>query len=133
MPNTVHTRYTFYTRYAIPQALQAIRAGSDLNITGLGVRDDWTRERERQGYIGKVDTYLAAEAGNTAVLAWLRARECPWDFGTITHATKNGHPETVEWLLDNGCPMLSINIEYAEHYQQPETAALLRARDRQQA
>ncbi|PNH05853.1 Ankyrin repeat domain-containing protein, partial [Tetrabaena socialis] len=60
----------------------------------------------------------AARAGSMELLAWLRARGCPWDATAFVAATDAGSEEQLEWLAEQGCPMGDDGDAYAcaAHY-----------------
>ncbi|PNH02983.1 Ankyrin repeat domain-containing protein, partial [Tetrabaena socialis] len=47
----------------------------------------------------------AAESGSMELMAWLRARGCPWDQTAILGAVSHCSEEQLEWLVEQGCPM----------------------------
>jgi hypothetical protein len=46
----------------------------------------------------------AARGGHLAVLQWLRANGCQWDWLVCLFAAKNGHKAVLHWARANGCP-----------------------------
>ncbi|PNH04515.1 Ankyrin repeat domain-containing protein, partial [Tetrabaena socialis] len=55
----------------------------------------------------------AARAGSMELLAWLRARGCPWDATVFAAAAAEGSEEQLEWLAEQGCPMGDDGEPYA--------------------
>jgi hypothetical protein len=47
---------------------------------------------------------LAAETGHVLVLQWAREHGCKWDGRTKVRALRSGCAETIQYVLDNGCP-----------------------------
>ncbi|KXZ48450.1 hypothetical protein GPECTOR_27g620 [Gonium pectorale] len=47
----------------------------------------------------------AAGSGSVELLAWLRARGCPWGVRTFAAAAEGGCEEALEWLVAQCCPM----------------------------
>ncbi|PNH09463.1 hypothetical protein TSOC_003908 [Tetrabaena socialis] len=74
-----------------------------------------------QGHLGAVEWLLgalgatevltagvfaaAARSGSVELLAWLRARGCPWSARVFAAAAEGGSEEQLEWLAEAGCPM----------------------------
>jgi hypothetical protein len=46
----------------------------------------------------------AAAKGHTAMCAFLREQQCPWDIRSPQVAATGRHIDCLRWLLDNGCP-----------------------------
>jgi hypothetical protein len=48
----------------------------------------------------------AAEGGHLEVLQWARKQEppLPWDENTCTHAAVGGHLKVLQWARAQGCP-----------------------------
>ena len=46
----------------------------------------------------------AARGGHLDVLKWAREHDCPWASGTCYFAAQYGHLEVLRWARDNGCP-----------------------------
>jgi hypothetical protein len=67
----------------------------------------WVKQQPRQQRRVKCDTRAmnaAAEAGHTAMCAYLHAERCRWDESACIYATEQGHVETLRWLHEHGCP-----------------------------
>jgi len=49
---------------------------------------------------------LAAEHGHLDCLKYLReTAKAPWNSAAVREACENNHPECVQYLLDNDCPL----------------------------
>ena len=70
-------------------------------------------ERKYNHYIGRptpgrAPTCEAAKHGHLDCLKYLReTAKAPWNFRAVRDAQKNNHPECVQYLLDNDCPLPS--------------------------
>ncbi|CAL6385020.1 unnamed protein product [Bathycoccus prasinos] len=68
-------------------------------------------ERKYNHYIGRptpgrAPTCEAAKHGHLDCLKYLReTAKAPWNFRAVRDAQKNNHPECVQYLLDNDCPL----------------------------
>jgi hypothetical protein len=52
----------------------------------------------------------AASADHTAVCEYLHSAGCEWDAEVCYQAARNGHVDTLRWLLENGCPRAVIAV-----------------------
>jgi hypothetical protein len=55
----------------------------------------------------------AAKGGHLALVQWLRANGCPWNYLAISNAALNGHLAVVQWLRQNGCSVDFVPISFA--------------------
>ncbi|PNH04222.1 Ankyrin repeat domain-containing protein [Tetrabaena socialis] len=66
----------------------------------------WLVERLGAGAALTTNVFeAAAQAGSMELLAWLRARGCPWNATVFATSTEGGSEEQLEWLAEEGCPM----------------------------
>jgi len=57
-------------------------------------------------------TTTAAEFGHLHILKFLRYKLCPWGINATYNAAKNKHVESLQWLLENYCPVDEIVYNY---------------------
>ena len=61
-----------------------------------------------------IDEYAcayAAREGHLDCLKYLHeTAKAPWDAGAVLKAHENNHPECVQYLLDNNCPLTQLAI-----------------------
>jgi hypothetical protein len=50
----------------------------------------------------------AAANGRTAMCAYLRSKQCPWNASASDAAARNGHVKTLHWLIKRGCPGCAV-------------------------
>jgi hypothetical protein len=55
----------------------------------------------------------AAWKGQTAMVHYLLAKQCPWDARATRLAASGGHVDLLRWLMDNGCPRDAFQLGLA--------------------
>ena len=64
----------------------------------------------------------AAEGGHVEVLKWAWERRCPWDSRVCSSAAWGGHLEVLQWARKQGCEWNGLTCRYAAEEGAPGSA-----------
>lgn len=72
---------------------------------------------------------IAAERADVPMLQWLRERDCPWDTRVCAHAARAGNSDMLRWAHERGCPLDSETCAASAENGHLAVLQWLRSRD----
>jgi len=87
------------------QAGRACRAA----VVAFGVPQEeverWSDDSDDEDTVGGPLLFRVEDfVGSIELLAWAKARGCPWDESICMHAAEGGHVEVLKWAWERRCP-----------------------------